>query len=217
MEKYDAVGLVFPVYYIHAPEIVIRCLENVRFRKSQRVFMIAAYAGSWGYALSDVRHELAKNREIDMQEFRARMPGNHILEYGAFPRFYQDRIIKKAMKQLEGIASAIIHHKITKPIAPNLLAVWFKRNGDKMIQTFNESGTKLHANENCRNCGICQKICPVGNIVAANSNIVWGKYCQRCMACIQWCPHNAIRHPDLKESRKRYTCPGVVYQQLRRE
>ena len=40
---------------------------------------------------------------------------------------------------------------------------------------------------------------------------------QQCMACIQWCPQNAITHPALKVHRKLYTHPDVLLEQLWRK
>jgi len=37
------------------------------------------------------------------------------------------------------------------------------------------------------------------------------------MACIQWCPQNAISHPKVSRRRKRYTHPKVSIQNLWKE
>lgn len=214
IEKYSMIGLVFPVYYIHAPEIVVHLLDNVNFNPSQRVFIIITHGASWGYALSDVKSRIAFVDNKAIQEFRVNMPGNHILEYGAIPQFYQKIILSKADKKINQIVNAIIHNKSTKPITPNLLARLFKRNGDGKTQVFHDSGKEFYAQSNCQHCGVCEKICPVKNIEISNGIIIWGGQCQHCMACIQWCPHNAIAHPALNNKRKRYTHPNISLQQL---
>ena len=214
--EYDTVGFVFPVYYIHAPEIVVHSLSGIKFNQFQQIFIIATYGGSWGYALSDVRFQISSNGAKNIQEFRIKMPGNYILEYGASPLFYQKTLLNKAEKNLTHIVNTIAYKRPTKPISCNLLARLFRHNGDRKINSFHDMGTKFSVKESCQSCGICQKICPVENIKMSNGNIVWGNKCQQCMACIQWCPYHAIAHPLLKGNRKRYTHPDISLQQLRR-
>lgn len=214
IEKYSMIGFVFPVYYIHAPEIVIRKLNNFKFNSSQQIFIIITHGASWGYALSDVKSRLAIVDNKTIQEFRVNMPGNYILEYGAIPQFYQKIILRKADKKIKQIVNFIIHNKPTKPITPNLLARIFKRNGDGKTQVFHDLGKCFYTKSNCRHCGVCEKICPVKNIEITDGKLIWGSKCQHCMACIQWCPHNAIAHPALNNKRKRYTHPDISLQQL---
>jgi len=64
LRNYDYVGFIFPVYYAHAPEIVVRVLNNIRLEKFQKVFIVAVYGGTLGYAVSDVRTVLNKNDNI---------------------------------------------------------------------------------------------------------------------------------------------------------
>ena len=63
--EYNMVGFVFPVYYTHAPEIALKAIKGISLRNGQQVFAIAAYAGSLGYALQDIREALSdKQRSL---------------------------------------------------------------------------------------------------------------------------------------------------------
>ncbi|MBB2181435.1 hypothetical protein H0486_00805 [Lachnospiraceae bacterium MD1] len=214
IEKYSMVGIVYPVYYIHAPEIVIRMLDHIHFYSSQQIFIIATHAASWGYALSDVKSLPAFSDCRHVQEFRVKMPGNNILEYGAFPQFYQKNILRKADRKINEIVTTIINKESTKSITPNLLARLFKQNGEGKTQVFHDLGEKFYVTSNCQHCGVCEKICPAKNIELSNGSVIWGNQCQCCMACIQWCPQNAIAHPALNHKRTRYTHPDITQKQL---
>ena len=46
--------------------------------------------------------------------------------------------------------------------------------------------------DSCNGCGICVKVCPVGNIKLENTIPNFFHYCEWCMSCIHNCPKRAI-------------------------
>lgn len=189
--------------------------------KQQQVFLIATHAGTLGYAIRDVysalqtkNMELISNNSILIQEFSLRMPGNYILEYGASPSGFQKNLLKKAERKAEKTSLAILEAKTTKKIKPNIIAKVYKKMALDKIEQFNVLGKQFNINENCTYCGICTKVCPVDNIKNEDNSIIWLNHCQQCMACVQWCPNQAIWHPLLKIDRKRYTNPSIQIKEM---
>ena len=207
--EYNIVGFVFPVYYVHVPEIALSAIKGLSLGKGQQVFAIATYAGSWGYALQDIREALS-DKDVILQEYKIKTPGNYILEYGAFPRAYQEYILKKVDTQISKIAGLILDNKKTGYIEPNLIARIFHSKSDKQRNLFSEIGSDFYAKEQCVHCYQCVKLCPTNNITISDGNLIWGSKCAQCMACIQWCPQNAVSHPLMKENRRYYTNPNVI-------
>lgn len=221
LNEYERIGFIFPVYYIHAPKFVMEKLKKLKFSRQQQIFLLAAFAGSWGYAVRDAysaiancNKELIHNKQVLIQEFRVRMPGNYILEYGAVPRSYQNYLLKKAEVKLEHIIAAIVSRKPTNIIKPNLIAKIYKHKGLEKPKEFQQLGMQFDVNEKCTSCRRCAAVCPSDNIIFDNGRINWGKQCQQCMACIQWCPNNAIVHPLLKKDRIKYTNPLVSVSEM---
>jgi NAD-dependent dihydropyrimidine dehydrogenase PreA subunit len=49
------------------------------------------------------------------------------------------------------------------------------------------------ADQNCTNCGICVKSCPVSAINSGKEKPWWGTTCEDCNQCINICPEKAIQ------------------------
>jgi epoxyqueuosine reductase QueG len=48
------------------------------------------------------------------------------------------------------------------------------------------------------------------NIKMENKQPNWGNQFEQCMACIQWCPAQAIRYGNKTGKRKRYHNPEII-------
>ena len=64
---------------------------------------------------------------------------------------------------------------------------------------------QFHINpEFCIGCGKCEKLCPMNNITLPNDRPVWGDNCTQCMACICYCPKEAIEYGKRSVGKPRY-------------
>jgi len=61
----------------------------------------------------------------------------------------------------------------------------------------------------CNGCEICGRVCPVGNIVFESGKPAWQHRCEQCLACIQWCPQEAIQYGKKTPAYERYHHPEV--------
>jgi ferredoxin len=75
------------------------------------------------------------------------------------------------------------------------------------------SDRSIHVNENCNGCGICSKVCPVGNIEIMDNKPVWKHTCEMCFACDEWCPQKAIQHWSRKKEIK-YHHPEIKIKEM---
>ena len=68
--------------------------------------------------------------------------------------------------------------------------------------------------EKCNACAICRSICPCGNIALEAGKPVWLHHCEQCLACIQWCPREAIQFGKKTPRYERYHHPEVTLQDM---
>jgi ferredoxin len=67
---------------------------------------------------------------------------------------------------------------------------------------------KFKVDVGCNGCGVCRKVCPVGNIEIVSGKPVWLHHCEQCAACFSWCPEEAISGACLA-ARTHYRNPRV--------
>jgi len=75
-------------------------------------------------------------------------------------------------------------------------------------QLLHNADNSFSTSNQCNGCGICQKICPVDNIIIVDGKPKWLNKCENCYACYQWCPQEAITG-EIIEFEKRYHHPDV--------
>jgi len=73
---------------------------------------------------------------------------------------------------------------------------------------------KFFADGRCDSCGICAKVCPVDNIKMLKGKPSWNHKCQQCMACLHWCPKEAIQYGKMTRGRRRYHHPLIKLNEI---
>ncbi len=68
--------------------------------------------------------------------------------------------------------------------------------------------------DKCNGCSICQKVCPVNNIIMEDNKPLWNKKCEQCYACLQWCPKESIQVGKKTIGVKRYHHPNITIKDI---
>ncbi|WP_226377679.1 hypothetical protein [Citrifermentans bremense] len=64
---------------------------------------------------------------------------------------------------------------------------------------------------------MCERICPVSNVLLQAGKPVWHGNCEQCLACIQWCPAKCIQYGGKTKEYERYHHPEVMMRDVMRE
>jgi len=212
-EIYDILGVVFPVYWGGLPLKVANFLPRLKGIHASFVFGIVTHAGGPGNALSQLNYGL-QEIGLDLQAgFLLRMPSNYIISYDAPSEGGIKRIIENADTTIPEIVENIQNRM------NNFSSADYSGHSSsyqKFLDQVNTSDEKFWVNDNCTECEVCVRVCPVQNIEMKEGRPEWQHKCEQCLGCINWCPESAIQYGSGTESRGRYTNPRVSIVDLER-
>lgn len=214
LESAAAIGVVFPVYCWGMPSIVVDFAKKLAM--DSYYFGIATYGGMVGNSLLQLDDVLRSNGQSLSAGFGIHLPGNYYPMYGARPIEKQKKLFDAAEAKIQRIIKILQQKRSGKLEKSNLFvnSIMGKFLYKKMMKNMKFADKNYKVDKTCSGCGICAKICPVGNISLKGKKPVWSHNCQQCMACLQWCPKKAIQFGKVSPERTRYHNPSIKIQEM---
>lgn len=211
----DNIGLVFPVYYCGIPRIITDFIKKLDPVKIKYMFAICTCGAIPAGALLEVQKQL-EARGISLNSgYSIPMPGNYIVKYGAFSINKQEKMFMEEKKKVRRIIQDIKNQKQGKvernSYLVNRIGGSFYKAKFSQFPTLDRNFT---VNEKCNGCNTCERVCPVGNIQMTDNRPEWQGSCEHCLACIQWCPKEAIQYSTQTVGRRRYRHPEMDLKEL---
>jgi len=211
-KEYDSIGFVYPVYFWGLPKRVIEFIQNMNFdnNKNTYYYAIATYGGLAGNAVYQLYELLFNKHKIKLNYGRTlRMFANYVVAYNMSDKI--EKITASSNKKLVTIINSI---KMKKSNKINKLTKIFNSINKNFVEKVSNMDNNFTVNNNCINCGICEKVCPVKNIEIVEKKPQYKHHCEQCVACIQFCPQRAINYSNVTQNRRRYTNPEINYNEL---
>jgi len=223
----DVIGITFPVYYADLPNIVRRFAEKLDCAEIAYVFGIATYGGAAGASLKSLDGILRSRGKTLSAGFGIHMPQNAFLK----PWENKNWIYRQARKRTDFVIRSVETQRegmfySNLPLQAVLTPFhrWLRRmtvlHLEEVSNTPSRSGLTVEdliplndrsfrVGDACAGCGICARVCPVGNIKIVEGRPAWQNRCENCLACVNWCPTNAI-HGGIAKNDHRYRHPDVT-------
>jgi ferredoxin/flavodoxin len=209
--SYDRIGFVFPSYAMGPPPRVERFISELSLseNKSAYYFSVVTCGQSSGNCLASMSKLLA-DKGVKLGY------GNSIVMFASYVALYAmaDNPAEKAAAAnaaIKPIALEIANKSSNgipkaKPALSLVHSIFAK--------TLPNKDKGFIVSEKCTSCGMCEKICPVNNIVGKNGKPAWLHHCEQCMACVQWCPESAINYKNKTQNRGRYHHPDISFEEM---
>ena len=212
----EKVGFIFPLYYSGLPKIVHDFINKLDLNKSNYLFIVITSAGDINeQPLQQLNKILQSKAKALSAGFFVTMPSNYIIGYEVPSEEYQKKCFEKASSQVELISEIINNRK------ENLNQVIFEKDvsrSERINNSFREevlqSDKSFYADENCTRCSICERVCPVNNIILVEGKPQWQHKCQQCLACINFCPEKSIQFGTDTLETQRYHHPEITLQEI---
>ncbi|MBS3899159.1 MAG: EFR1 family ferrodoxin [Dethiobacter sp.] len=203
--KYESIGFVYPVYCGGLPAAVERFVKELDIAENKNAYFFAVCtSGAMGGGLSNIKKIIAeKGGKLSYGE-NIKCFANYICMYPM-----AKNVDKKAQLQAEATKTAAceIKNRAVKPILRNGLISLFHGGFVKSLKSKDKG---FNISIACNSCGICEKVCPVANIKIMDGKPSFGGHCEQCVACIQWCPNQAINYKNKTQNRGRYHHPEIT-------
>ena len=208
----EIIGFVFPVHHWNMPAAVRNFVGRITVNPNAYIFAVAACGGIAVNTLNDFNDLIiSKGTRLSYSKVFLNV-SQYIVAYNRFPD--PEKQLPKSKIALQNIADDIkkqIHNNpAKKSFFKNILR--FVMRGS--VKKFPNMDKDYNLSTNCIGCGICETVCPAKNIRIENKQPIFLHKCGQCMACIQYCPNEAINYKNKTQKRQRYHHPNISAKDL---
>ena len=198
------VVLVTPTYAWRIPRVVSQWLGNTELTGAERIWFVMDCGSEIGNAAKYNRQLAAQKHLRYMGTAQIIMPENYIAMFHAPQAEQARRIVEQAEPALQKVLAQVRAGQEFSPLRDTLYDRFMSGPVNPVFYRFFVKADAFRATDACIGCGKCMELCPLNNIRLENGKPVWGKHCTHCMACICYCPKEAIEYGKKSKGKPRY-------------
>ena len=207
----DVIGFIYPIHCGGLPIVVNEFISKLRINEDAYIFAIGVTGGGGANNSFNQINKLLSNK-IKISNY---CTIKYISNYTRAGKNPTEERAKDAIKEnesrlldfIESLKNRDCKVKNFKSGIGNLAyKIWkdYYKNKDK----------NFNVNHKCIGCNMCEKVCPVDNIIMENNKPKWSGKCTDCMACINICPKEAINIGKATIKKNRYFNPYIKREEL---
>ena len=204
VETGERLNIVTPTYAWRIPRIVRDWLLKTELRGAKRAWFVMTCGSEIGNADKYNRDLCAEKNLTCMGTAQIVMPENYIAMFSAPQADEACKIVAKAEPSIERAIAAIQSNQPFAPTRNNLYDRFMSGPVNPIFYKFCVKADAFTVSDTCIGCGQCAKRCPMNNVTLKDGKPVWGKNCTHCMACICYCPKEAIEYGKKSVGQPRY-------------
>ena len=196
--------IVTPTYAWRIPRIVRDWLLKTDFPGAKRAWFVMTCGSEIGNA-AGFNHELCQAKGLAYEgTVQIIMPENYIAMFNAPQADEARAIVAKAEPDIKRAIAAIAADQAVAPPRRSLIDRFMSSAVNPLFYPLFVKSSAFTVNSKCVGCGQCVSLCPMNNIALKNGKPSWGKDCTHCMACICYCPTEAIEYGKKSLGKPKY-------------
>ena len=211
----DVVGIIFPVHIWGLPARVIEFIKHLKVQPATYLFAVAVNAGQPAATLLQLKRLMVAHHLSLSLGYSIALPSNYIPWGGPGPLAAQRQLFRQARGRIKQIAQQVAgseRHTVDRgPLWQNIIFSLLYKMSFRQVHNMDK---KFWADDQCNSCGICARVCPAANIAMRTGKPQWRHRCEQCLACLQWCPQEAIQYGEKTAQYRRYHHPEVRLQDM---
>lgn len=195
---------VVPTYAWRIPRVVEQWIRDTTFTGSKSAYFVLTCGSDFGNA-ARYANSLCQEKGFSFWGLSGVvMPENYVAMFPTPDQTEAARILAEAEPHISQLADYI---KGGLPLPAPPIKLLDKLKSGPVTPLFYSLFVRdkgFTVTEDCVDCGLCARRCPLGNITMENKKPVWHGNCTHCMACIGGCPTEAIEYKGTSKGRPRY-------------
>ncbi len=190
-------GLAFPVAAQSTYPLVWDFIDRLPPGRGAGVFMVDTLHSFSGGIVGPLRKILTRKGYRPLGAKEIRMPNNFFP--GRIDPGKNERKKAAGLQQARRFADDLLEGAASWGRVPVLSGLVCRLSRSRLTTRYlSRRGRKFRVDTSvCVRCGLCARLCPVGNITAGDPPVFAGR-CQLCMRCVSFCPTGAITVPGKK-------------------
>ena len=201
---------VAPTYAWQLPRIFEQFIRSGSFSGSHDAYYVLTCGSEIGNA-GKMLEALCKDVGLTYRGvLQAAMPENYVAMFDVPPAEKCREMIQAVRPVLDKGAELILRGESFPPV--RVSAVDKLKSGpiNQGFYTYYVKAKQFHTTSACTGCGKCAELCPLNNIHLTDGKPSWDDHCTHCMACICYCPTEAIEYGKRSIGKTRYRCKDYL-------
>lgn len=204
VETGERLVLVTPTYAWRIPRVVRDWLQKTTLRGAKQAWFVMTCGSEIGNSASYNRALCAKKGLAYCGTAQLVMPENYIAMFSAPQPDEAREIVARAEPDIDRTIAALQEGRAFAAPCCSKLDRFLSSAANPVFYLCYVKARAFTVKNPCTGCGQCAKRCPMNNITIQNGKPVWGKHCTHCMACICYCPKEAIEFGKKSLGQPRY-------------